>query len=202
MTTATEPTHETTVLHVGGLHYATEKARRRARARRPAGRARRRGQSRRADRDRHLRPGDDLGRRSRGVGRGVRLPLRRPVRSGPHLRPDGRARRRPRGMAHDHAAIERADARPRSRPRRPRRHVDGLDGPRHAQPLPGRARLHHPRSSCGRWSAPSCSAPSWRPRSASTATSGSSCSACRSSSTRRRSSSRARSPPCATGRWT
>src|SRR5687768_8545420 len=27
MTTATEPTHETTVLHVGGLHYATEKGR-------------------------------------------------------------------------------------------------------------------------------------------------------------------------------
>src|SRR3712207_538169 len=27
MSTATAPSHETTVLHVGGLHYATEKAR-------------------------------------------------------------------------------------------------------------------------------------------------------------------------------
>ena len=54
------------------------------------GRARRRGQPGRADRDRHLRPGADLGRGAARLGRGVRLPLRRPVGARPRLRPAGR----------------------------------------------------------------------------------------------------------------
>ena len=143
MSTATAPAYETTVLHVGGLHYASEKARRRAGAGRPAGRARGRGQPRRADRHRHLRPGRRPPSLTCGVGRGVRLPLRRPVRARPRLRPAGRAGRdrcadaRPRG----HGARRR---RARPRPRRPRRHVDGGDGARHAQPLPRRARVHDP----------------------------------------------------------
>ena len=93
MTTALSPAHQTVVLHVGGLHYATEKAVVEQVLGQPPGRARRRRQPGRADRDGDLRPGADLGRGAAPLGGGVRLPLRRPVGPGPRLRPDGRAPR-------------------------------------------------------------------------------------------------------------
>jgi copper chaperone CopZ len=49
----------------------------------------------------------------------------------------------PDAPAHDHAAVERAE-RARRRPRRPCRHLDGRDGARHAQPLPRRCAVRDP----------------------------------------------------------
>ena len=81
---------------------------RRAGARPPAGRARRRRQPGRADRDGDLRPRADLGRGAARLGRGVRLPLRRPVGARPRLRPAGRAPR-PRACRTTTPRCERAD---------------------------------------------------------------------------------------------
>ena len=92
MSTATAPAHETTVLHVGGLHYASEKTVvERALGRRPgvlAVEANPVAQTATVTFDPMRTSVADL----TPLGRGVRLPLRRTVRSRPRLRPDGRAR--------------------------------------------------------------------------------------------------------------
>ena len=96
----------TVVLHVGGLHYATEKAVvEQVLGRRPgvlAVDANPVAQTATVTFD----PRADLGRGAAPLGRGVRLPLRRPVGARPRLRPAGRA---PTHGPHDHAAVERAD---------------------------------------------------------------------------------------------
>ena len=133
----------------------------------PAGRSRCAGQPVIANGDGDVRPGGDV---LAGVGRlgaGLRLPLLRHVRAGAHVRPArgarGRRGARLRGRtwrsslrsvhAAEHApAMESAAGAEREGSRRPRNggpwracgHVDGRDGPRHAQPLSRRGRAVGP----------------------------------------------------------
>ena len=121
---------------------------------RAARRAGGRRQPGRADRDRQLRPGPDVGGRAGRLDPGLRLPLRRPVRAGARLRPAGRAasrheRRRAAGRGRGGppstcGAPRAAGARTPSPHEamghggHAARHVDGRHGPRHAQPVPRR----------------------------------------------------------------
>ena len=157
-----------------------------------------------ADRDRHLRPGPDLGRRRWPGGSGTaattapasrspttsatRWPNPPAATSTPPAMPTSthtaRAGHEP---AHGQHGAHGADGRRAgSAPRRtrwataaPRRDVDGRHGPRHAQPVPRRRGAVGARSCCGRRSAGRCSASPCRRRSGCATTCSRCCCRCR-----------------------
>ena len=141
----------------------------------PSGRRPRGGKPRRADGDGRVQPREDVGRDAAALGRGVRLPLRRPLGSRPRLRPARRGGPR----------------RPRARPRRRGAPTTPTATGTAAMPAcrwprwcatcataSSWRRCLRSRSRSGRQSGSSCSARHRRPRSGLATTCGSSSSAC------------------------
>ena len=138
MNTATAPTEETTVLHVGGLYCATEKARvEHALGVRPgviAVRASGVAQTATVTFDPAQTSVADLQAWVEECGyhcAGRSVPGHVSIRW-PSTTPPARA------SPMTTAPRSTARSTPTARPRRARLHVDGRDGARHAQPLPGR----------------------------------------------------------------